>query len=315
MTEKTSVGGNVLGMKSSVQEQIEQQYRKNSMMKKAVRSLTHSPTGMLGFVLLVLVLIIAVLSPFIIRFDPNEVHIVDKMLPPFWSSGGKESYLLGTDYLGRDIFSRIIDGAHISIIVGLVSVAFAGCIGMVVGLVSGFFGGWIDALIMRIVDSIRTIPTILLNVVIAMVMGPGIRTVIIAIGFTTWTQYARIIRGEVLSVRQREYVRSARAIGSSNWRIIFTDIMPNVISTFIVTCTSSVAQAIITESSLSFLGLGITAPAVTWGSILSDGRNYLTTAWWISTFPGIAICITCLGIMFFGDWLRDFLDPRINANS
>ena len=155
---------------------------KNSMMKKAVRSLTHSPTGMLGFVLLVLVLIIAVLSPFIIRFDPNEVHIVDKMLPPFWSSGGKESYLLGTDYLGRDIFSRIIDGAHISIIVGLVSVAFAGCIGMVVGLVSGFFGGWIDALIMRIVDSIRTIPTILLNVVIAMVMGPGIRTVIIAIG-------------------------------------------------------------------------------------------------------------------------------------
>lgn len=295
--------------------QNEKQYRKNNAFKKAVRSLLKSPTGLLGFILLLAVIAVAVASPWIIRFDPNEVHILDKMLPPSFCDGGKAQYLLGTDYLGRDIFSRIIDGAHISLIVGLVSVAFAGVIGLVIGLFSGYFGGWIDALIMRIVDSIRTIPTILLNVVIAMIMGPGIKTVILAIGFTTWTQYARIVRGEVLSVRQREYVLSARAAGAQNGRIIFTDIMPNVMSTFIVTCTSSVAQAIITESSLSFLGLGITAPSVTWGSILSDGRNYVTTAWWISTFPGIAICIACLGIMFFGDWLRDFLDPRINANA
>ena len=315
MTQQTADRPRPSSGSPSVQEELRRQYKKNGRLKKAVRSLLKSPTGLLGFILLLAVILIAALSPFLIRFDPNEVHILDKLLPPSWANGGKPAYLLGTDYLGRDIYSRILDGAHISIIVGLVSVAFAGSIGMVVGLVSGYFGGWVDALIMRIVDAIRTIPTILLNVVIAMIMGPGIRTVIIAIAFTTWTHYARIVRGEVLSVRQREYVLSARAVGARNSRIIFTDIMPNVMSTFIVTCTSSVAQAIITESSLSFLGLGITPPSVTWGSILSDGRNYLATAWWVSTFPGIAICITCLGIMFFGDWLRDFLDPRINANS
>ena len=297
------------------QENIEKQYKKNSMFKKAVRSLTKSPTGLLGFILLLVVVFVAIASPLLITFDPAEVHTADKMLPPCWCAKGHAEYLLGTDYLGRDIYSRILEGAHISLIVGLVSVAFAGAIGMVIGLISGYFVGWVDAVIMRIVDAFRTIPTILLNVCIAMVMGAGIKTVIFSIGVTTWTIYARIVRGEVLSIRQREYVLSARAVGAKSGRIIFTDIMPNVMSTFIVTCTSSVAQAIITESSLSFLGLGITAPAITWGSILSDGRNYVTSAWWISTFPGLAIMLTCLGIMFFGDWLRDFLDPRINANA
>jgi peptide/nickel transport system permease protein len=181
--------------------------------------------------------------------------------------------------------------------------------------VSGHFGKAADALIMRFVDGFRSVPTILMNLVIMMIAGPGIGTVIFSLGITTWTHYARIVRGEVLSVRQREYVLSARAVGAGNARIIFTDIMPNVMSAFIVSCTNSVASAIITESSLSFLGLGIAPPSVTWGSILSDGRSYVATAWWISTFPGIAICLAVLGIMFLGDWLRDFLDPRINANA
>lgn len=300
---------------SPEQELIQAQYRRNSMLQKALRSLRKSPTGTLGLILLLTVILLAIFAPVLVPFDPGEAHPIDRLLPPSWCKGGSPLYLLGTDYLGRDILSRILDGAHISIVVGLCSVAFAGSIGIVVGLVSGYFGGVVDAVIMRIVDAFRTIPTILMNVVIAMVMGPGIFTVIFSIGVTTWPVYARIIRGEVLSLRQREYVLSARAVGASSSRIIFTDIMPNVMSTFIVTCTNNVAQAIITESSLSFLGLGITSSAITWGSILSDGRNYLTTAWWISTFPGIAICITCLGIIFFGDWLRDFLDPRINANA
>ena len=286
----------------------------NSAWNKALRSLRKSPTGMLGFILLAAMILVAVFAPFLETCDPRANALDAVMLPPAWCEGGSAAHFLGTDYIGRDIFSQIIDGARVSILVGLLAVVFSGSVGIVIGLVSGYFGGIIDAVIMRIVDAFRTIPTILMNLVIAMVLGPGIFTVIFAIGMTTWTTYARIIRGEVLSVRQREYVQSARAIGSKNARIIFTDIMPNVMSTFIVTCTSNIAQAIITESSLSFLGLGITYPTITWGSILSAGRDYVATAWWISTFPGIAICITCLGIMFFGDWLRDFLDPRINSS-
>ena len=303
-------------MSATVNQTLERQKinRNNTIWSKVLRSLRKSPTGMLGFILLTMMILIAVFAPFLETYDPTANNLEAVMVPPAWCDGGSTAHLLGTDYIGRDIFSQIIDGSRVSILVGLLAVAFSGTIGIVIGLISGYFGGIIDAIIMRIVDAFRTIPTILMNLVIAMVLGPGIFTVIFAIGMTTWTMYARIIRGEVLSVRQREYVQSARAIGSKNKRIIFTDVMPNVMSTFIVTCTSNIAQAIITESSLSFLGLGITYPTITWGSILSAGRDYVATAWWISTFPGIAICITCLGIMFFGDWLRDFLDPRINTN-
>lgn len=294
---------------------IQQQYKKNSKWMKAVRSITKSPTGMLGFILLTFMILVAVFAVQIAPFDPGESFLRDRLTPPSWCEGGKSQYLFGTDYLGRDVFSRIVIGSRISLIVGICSVALAGSIGIVIGLISGYFGGWIDAVFMRIVDAFRTIPTILMNLVIVMVLGPGIGTIIFSIGITTWTLYARVIRGEVLSIRQREYVLSAKAAGARNPRIIFTDVMPNVLSTFIVSCTNSVAQAIITESSLSFLGLGIVPPQITWGSILSDGRNYVATAWWISTFPGVAICITVMGIMFFGDWLRDFLDPRINSNA
>lgn len=290
-------------------------YTRNTMFKKALRSLGKSPTGILGLSLVIFIILIAILAPFLETHDPNSTDLKAILTPPAWCDEGSSSHLLGTDYIGRDIFSQILQGSRISILVGLLSVAFAGSIGIVVGLMAGYFGGVVDSIIMRIVDAFRTIPTILMNLVIAMVMGPGIFTVVFAIGVTTWTIYARIIRGEVLSIRQREYVLSARAVGARNGRIIFTDVMPNVMSTFIVTCTSNIAQAIITESSLSFLGLGITSPDITWGSILSAGRDYVASAWWISAFPGIAICLTCLGIMFFGDWLRDFLDPRINANA
>lgn len=290
-------------------------YARNSILKKAARSISKSPTGMTGLALVCVLLFTAAAAPLLAPHKPGETNAQASLKPPVWMENGVAGHLLGTDYLGRDVFSRIVYGSRISLLVGVCAVAVAGAIGLCVGLVSGYFGKAADALIMRFVDGFRSIPTILMNLVIMMIAGPGIGTVIFSLGITTWTHYARIVRGEVLSVRQREYVLSARAVGAGSARIIFTDIMPNVMSAFIVSCTNSVASAIITESSLSFLGLGIAPPSVTWGSILSDGRSYVATAWWISTFPGIAICLAVLGIMFLGDWLRDFLDPRINANA
>jgi peptide/nickel transport system permease protein len=300
---------------SEQKQEIEIQYSRNSVLKKAVRSITKSPTGFTGLILVIVLLFVTAFAPLIAPYAPGAIDAKVSMKPPVWMKGGVPGHLLGTDYLGRDILSRIVYGSRISLLVGICAVAVAGAIGLCVGLISGYFGKAVDALIMRFVDGFRSVPTILMNLVIMMIAGPGVGTVIFSLGITTWTHYARIVRGEVLSLRQREYVLSARAVGASNGRIIFTDIMPNVMSAFIVSCTNSVATAIITESSLSFLGLGIAPPSVTWGSILSDGRSYVATAWWISTFPGIAICVAVLGIMFLGDWLRDFLDPRINANA
>jgi peptide/nickel transport system permease protein len=312
MAEPASGG---LLAENTVQRRVKEMYARNTALKKAARSISKSPTGLAGLVLVIALLFVTAAAPLIAPYKPAETNSKISLRPPVWLKGGVKGYVLGTDYLGRDVFSRIVYGARISLLVGVCAVAVAGAIGLCVGLVSGYFGKAVDALIMRFVDGFRSIPTILMNLVIMMIAGPGVGTVIFSLGVTTWTHYARIVRGEVLSVRQREYVLSARAAGAGNARIIFTDIMPNIMSAFIVSCTNSIASAIITESSLSFLGLGIAPPSVTWGSILSDGRSYVATAWWISAFPGIAICVAVLGIMFLGDWLRDFLDPRINANA
>lgn len=213
------------------------------------------------------------------------------------------------------MLSRIIYGSQVSLMVGVCAVAVAGAIGVVLGLVSGYFGGIVDNLIMRTVDSFLAIPNILFMLVILTVLGPSLTTLILVLGFTNWVKYARIIRGEVLSVKERDFVRAARTVGASDGRIIFTHILPNVISSFIVVSTLSVATTIIAEASLSFLGLGIQPPTVSWGGMLSDGRQYLATSWWVATFPGVAITITVLGIMFLGDWLRDILDPRMKARA
>ena len=239
-----------------------------------------------------------------------------KMLkPPSWLEGGEKAHLLGTDNLGRDMLSRIIYGSRVSLLVGVASVILAGIIGIIVGLASGYYGGWLDTILMRIVDSFLSIPNILFALVFLAVFGPSVPTLIIVLGVTNWVAYARIVRGETLSIKEREFVRAARSIGVRNVKIISRHILPNVISSFIVISTLSVATTIILEASLSFLGLGVQPPTVSWGGILSDGRDYLATSWWLATFPGVAITITVLGIIFLGDWLRDVLDPRSQSRS
>lgn len=280
-----------------------------------IRNLARSKTGIVGSIILLFVFLIAVFADVLAPHDPLQANIAGRLKPPMWMEGGSAEHPLGTDNLGRDLLSRLLVGSRISLLVGVFSVIVAGALGIFLGMVSGFFGKWVDTLIMRITDAFIAIPNLLLLLVFAMVAGPGVMTVIFILGFTNWTSYARVIRSEVLSVKERDYVKASRAIGAGNFRILFTHVMPNVMPSFIVLCTTSVASSIISESSLSFLGLGVTSPNISWGNVLSDGRDYLATSWWIATFPGIAITITVLGVIFLGDWLRDYLDPRLNNNS
>ncbi len=252
----------------------------------------------------------AALASVLAPHDPNEINAINMFQPPMWIEGGSIEHILGTDNLGRDILSRIIYGSQISLLVGIASVVVAGIIGVTIGIVAGFYGGWIDSVLMRLVDSFLSIPNILFALVILSVFGPSVWTLIFVLGVTNWVNYARLVRGEVLSIKEREFVKAARSIGVKNWVIMYRHLLPNVASSFIVISTLSVATTIILEASLSFLGLGIQSPDISWGGILSDGRDYLATSWWLATFPGLAITVAVLGIIFLGDWLRDVLDPR-----
>lgn len=282
-----------------------------SSLRRWTNSLLKSRTGTLGFIILLSVVIMAVFAGAIAPHEPAKTEASKRLLPPVWMEKGSFEHPLGTDNLGRDVLSRIIYGSQVSLLVGICAVFVAGTIGVVLGLSAGYYGGWVDRIIMRIVDAFLAIPNILFMLVILSVLGPGLITLIFVLGFTGWVKYARVIRGEVLSVKERDYVRSARSVGASDVWIIAKHILPNVISSFIVISTLSVATTIIAEASLSFLGLGIQPPTVSWGGMLSDGRQYLATSWWVATFPGIAITLTVLGIIFVGDWLRDMLDPRM----
>lgn len=277
-------------------------------------SLRHSPVGLIGFVIVSVVILLAIFGPFIVPHDPVDGNLRARFKPPGFSDDSG-TYTLGTDQLGRDILSRIIIGSRVSVLVGVVSVLIAGVIGVACGLAAGFFGGWIDNLLMRLVDGLLAIPFIILVVAISGVLSPGLGTLMLILGLTGWVTYARVIRGEVLKVREMEYVVAAYAIGQSRAKIIFLHILPNVISSAIILAASQVGVTILAESSLSFLGLGVKSPTVTWGLMLADGRQYINSAWWMTTFPGIAITITVLGVVFLGDWLRDVLDPNMRGRS
>lgn len=287
--------------------------KKPTTFKKWLRLLLQSKTGVLGFIIVSLVIFIAIFAEFLAPHNPVTNNLSDMLKPPMWLDGGSSTYILGTDNLGRDMLSRILYGARVSLLVGVFSVIVAGIIGIFVGITSGFYGGWIDSVLMRIVDSFLAIPSILFILVVLTVFKPGITVLIIVIGVTNWVTYARVVRGEVLSIKERDYVKASKTIGTKNGVIMFKHILPNIISSFIVISTLSVASTIILEASLSFLGLGIQPPTVSWGGMLTDGRNYLATNWWLATFPGLAIMITVLGIIFLGDWLRDVLDPKIQG--
>ncbi|MEM7117909.1 MAG: ABC transporter permease [Chloroflexota bacterium] len=279
---------------------------------KLWRLLRQSPVGLIGTIILCVVIFLAIFGPFVSPHDAAERNLRARFEPPgFTDDTG--TYLLGTDQLGRDILSRIIAGARVSVVVGTVSVLIAGTIGVIYGMIAGFFGGFIDTVLMRIVDALLGIPFIVLVVAISGVIGAGLTTLILILGLTGWVTYARVIRGEVLKVREFEYITAAYAMGQKQFKIIFVHIMPNVVSSAIVLAAIQVGVTILAESSLSFLGLGVKPPTVTWGLMLADGRQYVGSAWWMTAFPGIAITLTVLGAVFTGDWLRDILDPNIRG--
>jgi len=230
--------------------------------------------------------------------------------PPFWQENGGLSYPLGTDNMGRDILSRIIMGARISVIVALWAIPFSGAIGTLMGMVSAYFGGKIDMLIMRLVDIQMSVPSLALALILAAALKPGVTSVIIVIVVTYWTWYARVVRGEVLSLKERDFIALARVAGCSDLGILFKHFLPNILNTLLVLATLQLGSVIIYEASLSFLGLGIQPPDVSWGLMLADARPYISVAWWVITLPGLAILVTCLGSNLLGDWLRDTLDPK-----
>lgn len=244
---------------------------------------------------------------------PHEAQGLDlavALKPPAWLQGGSLQYLLGTDNLGRDVLSRVVAGARVSLIVACYGIVLSGALGATVGMVSGYFGGWVDAVLMRIVDIKMSIPSLALALMLAAVLDPGLHTVILVIVVTYWAWYARIIRGEILSLRERDYVALARVAGVSTPMIFLRHLLPNILNTLLVLATLQIGQVIIFEAGLSFLGLGIQNPDVSWGLMLADGRSHIATAWWLTAFPGLAIVLTCLASNLIGDWLRDTFDPR-----
>ena len=259
-----------------------------------------------------LVLFAALFGPLISPHDPLAHNLRARFKPPGYSAGDRV-FVLGTDQLGRDIMSRLIAGTRVSVAVGVLSVVIAGLIGVTYGLISGFVGGIVDNLMMRVADAFLAIPFIVLVVAVSGVVGAGLLTLILILGVTSWVTYARVTRAEVLAVRESDYVMAARALGQTGGRIMFKHILPNVTGSIIVLATMMVATTMLAEAALSFLGLGVQPPTVTWGLMLSDGRQYIGSAWWMSTFPGIAITLTVLGVVFVGDWLRDLLDPRLQG--
>ncbi|MFQ3647411.1 MAG: ABC transporter permease [Anaerolineae bacterium] len=278
------------------------------------RSLRQSPVGIAGVLIVGVIVFLAIFGPAITPHDPLERNLRARFEAPGFEND-KGVYWLGTDQLGRDILSRIIVGSQVSVVVGVVAVLIAGSIGVFLGLMAGFYGGWVDAIIMRITDGLLSIPFIVLVIAISGVVGAGLTTLILVLGLTSWVTYTRVVRGEVLKVRSLDYITASYAIGQSNFAIIFRHILPNVISSAIVLAATQVGITILAESSLSFLGLGVGSDAVTWGMMLSDGRQYINSAWWMTTYPGIAITITVLGVIFLGDWLRDVLDPNLRGRA
>jgi len=279
-----------------------------------LRQLVRSPKALIGAIMLLVIVLAAILAPWIVPHDPTAQDITSTLLPPAWMANGNGSYLLGTDVLGRDILSRTIYGARASLLIGAVSVLIASVIGVTIGVIGGFFGGWVEDVMLRIADMQLAIPYILLAILLSAVIGPSVLTVIIVLGITRWVVYARITRGEVLSLKERDFVRAAVGLGARRSRIILRHLLPNLISAILVVATIEVSLVILAEASLSFLGLGVQPPTPTWGTMLGDGRDYLATAWWLSVFPGVALMLAILSLNMLGDWLRDTLDPGLKVD-
>ncbi len=259
-----------------------------------------------GGIIVLVLFVIAFLAPYVTPYRPTTIDAYHVLLPP------SSLHWMGTDELGRDVFTRVVYGARISLLVGFVAVGIYIIIGTLIGLVSGFYGRWVDSVLMRFVDIMLCFPTFFLILAVIAMIGPSIWLIMVVIGVTNWMGVARLVRAEVLSIRERDYILAARAIGASDLRIIFRHILPNAMGPVLVAATLGVAGAILTESALSFLGIGVQPPTPSWGNILTSGKDYIEFAWWLSLYPGLAILVTVLAYNLLGEGIRDAIDPRLH---
>ena len=279
----------------------------HGLWAESFRRLRKDRLAMGGGILVILLFILSFLAPLLAPYDPGEINVREILSPP------SARHLMGTDQLGRDVLSRVIWGSRISLKVGFVAVGIAVAIGAVLGALSGYYGGWIDSLTMRFVDVMLCFPTFFLILAVIAFLEPNIWNIMVVIGLTGWMGVARLVRAEFLTLREREFVLAARALGASDLRIIFSHILPNALTPVLVSATLGVSGAILTESALSFLGLGVQPPTASWGNILTAGKDNIEIAWWLSLYPGLAILITVLSYNLLGEGLRDALDPRLKV--
>ncbi len=293
----------------SVDQSVEKKEKNQwvQLWKKLIRN----PGALIGFILVSLTVFCALFAPLIAPYDPGEANLGARLMAPIWADEtGESTYILGGDQLGRDLLSRIIYGTQVSLMVGIISVLLAMGIGVFLGLLAGYAGKWVDDIIMRIADVQLAFPFILFAIIIMAIFGGGLWMMILVLGLTNWVGFARLIRSEVLSIKEMEFIHAAKAIGNHPISIVVKHIIPNVASSILVLSTMMVAEFILLEAALTFLGLGIDPTIPSWGGMLADSRNYISTAWWTAIFPGVAIMLTVLGFNLLGDWLRDELDPN-----
>jgi peptide/nickel transport system permease protein len=277
------------------------------MNKNLFRKALENPLALTGFIIIVCVFLLAILAPIISPYDPDEINVKTILLGP------SAIHWMGTDGLGRDVLSRMLHGGRISLLVGLVAVGISTAIGILLGALAGYYRGWVDTFIMRLVDVMLSIPSFFLILAVIAFLTPSIINIMIVIGLTSWMGVTRLVRAEFLSLNEREFVLASRTLGAKDGRLIFTHLLPNSLTPIIVSSVLGVAGAVLMESGLSFLGLGVQAPQASWGNILTDGKEYIQFAWWLSLFPGLAILVTVLGYNLLGEGLRDALDPRSNS--
>jgi peptide/nickel transport system permease protein len=285
---------------------------RESGLRRAIRIMVAARWPIFGVVFLTVAAIAAALGPVLAPFDPNRQNLLLRLARPMAAGPDGSVFWLGSDALGRDVLSRLLYGARVSLTVGFAAIAVGGTIGIVAGLLSGYFGGWVDDVIMRLGDIQLAFPFILLAIMFLVVLGSGVWNLILVLGVGQWVTYARIVRADTLSLREKEFVEAARALGDSTPSIIFRTILPNILAPLTVIASFNVASVILSEAALSFLGLGVPPSVPTWGSMLAESRDSLiANKWWLAVFPGVAIVLTVLSFNILGDWLRDFLDPRL----
>jgi len=274
-----------------------------------MKAILKNPLALAGLIIIGIISVMAIFAPWIAPFDPDAINVKNILLSP------SSTHFMGTDGLGRDVYSRMLFGARISLLVGIVAVGIATIIGIVLGAIAGFYRGWVDTVIMRLVDIMLSIPTFFLILAVIAFLTPSIWNIMIVIGLTSWMGVTRLVRAEFLSLRNREFVLASQTLGAKDSRLIFKQLLPNSLTPIIVSSVLGIASAVLVESGLSFLGLGVQAPQASWGNILTDGKEYIEFAWWLSLFPGLAILITVMGYNLLGEGLRDALDPRTSNNN